>query len=583
MKTMANNEIKTNAEIYREQRKERLAKAAKKKSNSKTDKIIRIAVKTLSIVLVVAIVLFGALKMLTDVFCVPQKVLSAATYGDLKLSVAEYNYYYMSLYNQAAQYSQQLDQQYSGMGANYFSTTTIPSEQEYNGGEIENEKVETWADYFKYYAHERGFLVKILYNEAMSEEAKKAGFEITKEQQEEIDTQISETIDTLSTYAKQYDYALDNYIAKTCGEGLTEKSYSELIERDAVAQYYLSWYQENESEKVTDEAIANYYKEHRDEIDVASMRYFTVSYAEATEGSTDEVYTKEQAKARADKFAKEATTSKKFIAAAKKYAPDSYKENYADASATLIENVNATTLSGVSEKMSEWVMSTKRAKGDIAVFDASESKCYYIVLITSPAKKDTSTAGADVRHLLVEAKTTTTNSQNETVSLSEDKIEQNFKTAKKEAETLLKQWKEAGETEEKFIEFVKNHSQDPGSAETGGLYEDITSESNYVPEFLEWSLAPHKKGDTGLVKTDYGYHIMYFVGADETQKWESDVRTAIGTDAYNDYFDGLFEKIEKESELKEGVIDFFAERIENLLNKNVESMAASSASSSISY
>lgn len=44
---MANKEIKTNAEIYREQRKERLEKAAKKKHSAKKDKAIRIIVKTI--------------------------------------------------------------------------------------------------------------------------------------------------------------------------------------------------------------------------------------------------------------------------------------------------------------------------------------------------------------------------------------------------------------------------------------------------------------------------------------------------------------------------------------------------------
>ena len=85
---MANNEIKTNAEIYREQRKARLAKAAKKKKSGKGDKIVGIIVKVICIVLVATVVLYGAAKMLTDVFCVPQKVLTAATYEDEKLSVA---------------------------------------------------------------------------------------------------------------------------------------------------------------------------------------------------------------------------------------------------------------------------------------------------------------------------------------------------------------------------------------------------------------------------------------------------------------------------------------------------------------
>ena len=106
---MANNEIKTNAEIYREQRKERLAKAAKKKKNGKGDKIIRILVKTICILLVAGVVLYGAGNILTKVFFLPQKLLTVAKYEDEKINVAEYNYYYLNLYNQIASTTQQLD------------------------------------------------------------------------------------------------------------------------------------------------------------------------------------------------------------------------------------------------------------------------------------------------------------------------------------------------------------------------------------------------------------------------------------------------------------------------------------------
>ncbi len=579
---MANNEIKTNAEIYREQRKERLAKAAKKKSHGKHDKLVRIIVKVISIILIVALVLFGAAKVLTDVFCVPQKVLSAATYGDLKLSVAEYNYYYMSLYNQAVQLSSYYDEQYSGMGSQYFDTTVSPAEQEYTG-EDAGENVETWADYFKYSAHERGFLTKIIYNEAVSEDAKKAGFELTTEQQEEMDTQIKETIDTLSEYAQQNDYALDNYIAKTCGEGLTEKSYTELLERDMMAQYYLTWYQENASETADDKAIAEYYNENREFIDVTSIRYFTVSYAEATEGSEDETYTKAQAKARADKFVSEVSDEKTFIAATKQYAPESYKENYAEDDATLVENINATSLESISEDMSAWVMDTKRAKGNIGVFDSETQECYYIIYVVTPAHKDTTSSGVDVRHLLVEAKTTTEDAEGNTVDLSQAVIDKNFANAKTEAEKLLAEWKKGDANEDTFAALATANTDDTGSVETGGLYEDITSESSYVPEFLDWCMASHKAGDTGIIKTDYGYHIMYFVGAEETQKWESDIRTAISENAYTDYSESIYDKIHEEAKLSETVVNFFSARIEKLIDRNVQSYAASSSSSSISY
>ena len=36
-----------------------------------------------------------------------------------------------------------------------------------------------------------------------------------------------------------------------------------------------------------------------------------------------------------------------------------------------------------------------------------------------------------------------------------------------------------------------------------------------VKEFEDWSFdASRKYGDTGLVKSTYGYHIMFFVGSD---------------------------------------------------------------------
>ena len=42
-----------------------------------------------------------------------------------------------------------------------------------------------------------------------------------------------------------------------------------------------------------------------------------------------------------------------------------------------------------------------------------------------------------------------------------------------------------------------------------------------VPEFEEWCFSKHEVGDVDIVKTEYGYHVMYFVGqaqADDSQK-----------------------------------------------------------------
>ena len=56
-------------------------------------------------------------------------------------------------------------------------------------------------------------------------------------------------------------------------------------------------------------------------------------------------------------------------------------------------------------------------------------------------------------------------------------------------------------------------TQDPGSQQTGGLYENVT-QGQMVPEFDAWCFDEARQtGDHGLVKTTYGYHVMYFVSS----------------------------------------------------------------------
>lgn len=570
---MANNEIKTNAEIYREQRKARLAKAAKKRKSSKGDKVVRTLVKVICILLAIGIVLFGAGKMLTDVFGVPQRLLPAATYNGEKISAAEYNYYYMVLYNQAVSISQQYDQQYSGIGATYFDLSKNPADQEYPGDDAP-EGVTTWADYFKYMAPQRAFIVKELYAEAMGDETE---FALTDEQKTEMQTAIDEAMSEIEENAKNSDYAVDNFISKSYGSGLNEKLYRELVERDTVAQYYLEWCQKNYSDKISEADVLKYYNEHRADVDVASFRYFTVSYAKAAEDSTDPSYTKDEAKARAESFKAEATTEESFIAASKKFAPPSYKTAYATDSATLASDLKKANITSLSKDFADWAFDASRKVGDMNIFEVADQEAFYIVLITEPAHKDTTTAGADVRHLLVQAETSKEDAEGASVTLSNEEIEANFAAAKAEAEKLLKQWKDNNPTEDSFIELVKEHTDDTASAATGGLYSDINSESNYVPEFLEWSLAPHKAGDTGIVKTDYGYHIMYMVESDSQQKWEGDIRTTLSTDDYNTFYEEFTKDIADNVEINDAIINWTVKNVEKLVDSNVSYYSANAS------
>ena len=113
--------------------------------------------------------------------------------------------------------------------------------------------------------------------------------------------------------------------------------------------------------------------------------------------------------------------------------------------------------------------------------------------------------------------------------------------AKATAEQIYADWKSGAKTQDSFAELAKEKSSDTGSLENGGLYESVYP-GQMVPEFDAWIFDKSRKpGDTGIVGTDYGYHIMYFVGAGEDY-WKVQVKDVLVTNAYNDYTKQLEEK-----------------------------------------
>lgn len=102
------------------------------------------------------------------------------------------------------------------------------------------------------------------------------------------------------------------------------------------------------------------------------------------------------------------------------------------------------------------------------------------------------------------------------------------------ANEILAQWKQ-NPTEDNFADLANEKSADGGSNTNGGLYESFKS-STMVREFSDWSFDPARAyGDAGIVKTTYGYHIMFFVGQTEEKGWIEDVVNATIDDVYAAY------------------------------------------------
>ena len=119
----------------------------------------------------------------------------------------------------------------------------------------------------------------------------------------------------------------------------------------------------------------------------------------------------------------------------------------------------------------------------------------------------------DVRHILI---------------TPEEDTDEGWANAYTKAEDLLEQWIQGGQTEDSFAELANENSADSDGTD-GGLYEDVYV-GQMVEEFEAWCFDDSRTtGDYGIVKTQYGYHIMYFVRADrEVDDWISDETRAAG-------------------------------------------------------
>lgn len=94
-----------------------------------------------------------------------------------------------------------------------------------------------------------------------------------------------------------------------------------------------------------------------------------------------------------------------------------------------------------------------------------------------------------------------------------------------EAELLLTQWKNGERTEASFAKLAQIYSNDQTTYQNGGLYTDV-AQGDMWESIDTWCFdANRKEGDTTIVKTDYGYHILYFIEAEDV--WYAQSRSAL--------------------------------------------------------
>lgn len=136
----------------------------------------------------------------------------------------------------------------------------------------------------------------------------------------------------------------------------------------------------------------------------------------------------------------------------------------------------------------------------------------------------------NVRHILI-----TPSEQDENGEYTEEA----WAAAEEEAKRILAEWEAGEKTEDSFAELAMQYSTDPASSTNGGLYEDVYP-GMMVTEFNDWCFAEDRNiADYGIVKTTYGYHIMYMSGVSDEIYWKSVVKS----DYLNEQASALLDEI----------------------------------------
>ena len=452
----------------------------------------------------------------------------AATVGDHEITAAEYNCFYVdavsNFYSQVGSYA-----------TLYGLDVTKPLDQQI----VDEETGTTWADEFKTSAESN---IKSVY--AICDEAAANGFTLSEDDQTAINNELA----SLAVNAISYGYSnVDDYLAAMYGAGANEEVVRAYIEKCYTASMYRA--SVAEAMEYTDADIQAKDAEDPNAYSNFSYNSYFLSTSKFLEGGT----TAEDGTVTYSDEEKAAA-----IAAAEAVAKSLTGENITSikdldtAIAALEINKEATTAAStpytdsaysyLASAIQSWVADESRQAGDLTYLPSTTTDAegkesingYYVVWFT--ARNDNDYQLANVRHILAKFEGGTTDSTGVTTYSDAEKA-----AALKEAEAIYAQWKNGEATEESFAALA-NEKSDDGDGTTGGLYTDIYK-GMMVESFNDWIFAGHAAGETEIIESEFGYHIMYALDASEQTYRQYMIENALLNEDITEWHDALVENV----------------------------------------
>lgn len=518
--------------------KKQLIRLQEKKK--RTNKIIKWSIAAVVAIVVVAAIIITSLPNVPDL-----EANLVAENEHFKVDGAMFAYV---VYDYVNQYGSYLSSYGYNASLGLLNQTTT-----YNSGST----TKTWYAYFCDLAESR-----LAETVSLASKAKAEGMTLSDEDIKDIDESMSE----LKQYALKSGYGgINKFLSAAYTPGVTEGAVRRIMEMETLAYNYYEKYMD--SLEYNDEQFDKYREDNPGsflKLDYVSYT-FSESYAkDATSEQKAEAYAK--AKAAAEAFKSTYTTLESFknaiieLEQAKKAENNTSGTTTGTASGSGDSETSLELTEAAKEKLLsdfvtegelynktkaeadatkayyEWAYSKDRAANDMYILENKASNgdlSYTVYIIEKPVYID-DYASKDVMHILFSVDT----------SLTGSALEKAFAKAKEEADKILEEYNKGDKTSEAFGALAKEHTDDSNGDE-GGLYENVTK-GQMVEEFENWIYDETRKtGDVELVKTKYGWHMMYFVG-DGMTAWKVTAENGLKSDDYSEHLDELEEKFELE-------------------------------------
>ena len=187
--------------------------------------------------------------------------------------------------------------------------------------------------------------------------------------------------------------------------------------------------------------------------------------------------------------------------------------NGASKTQSYVDSTNVET--EITEEI-KWLISADRKTGDVNAASVSDETEYsYTVYMTEKALYVNDEISRNVGHILISAP-------------KSEATEEEVAVAKKKADEILAQYLAGEKTEEAFEKLGWANTED-----SNVFYDNVVS-GDMVAEFDAWLFDEARKdGDTGVVQTDFGFHVMLYRGEEAIS--DAQAKAGLLQERYSEY------------------------------------------------